>query len=365
VNAARRAATALFAIALRLCPPAFRREYGATMRDDFARAFADESTIHGAAGALAYACGAVTDLVATAFREYAAMFARDLSYALRAIRKTPSFSAVVIATLALAIGANAAVFSILHAVVLSPLPYADPERLVALRPWVGSPSSFSLPDYADVTRAAANELASSAAYELVTLTLTGTGEPQKLLGISATPRLFDVLGVRPELGRFADGRDTAPGAPKTVVLADGLWRTAFGADPHAIGAIARFDGEAYRIVGVAPPDFHQPFRRLGYLPAMFWTVLPENGAGTEYTRGYHEFEAVGRLRPGATLEATRRARPRRRSPLERSCRLAHRVARRLRETAAFRTLRSGRRRASRRVRERREPAAEPRRDARP
>jgi hypothetical protein len=183
------------------------------------------------------------------------------------------------------------------------LPYADPERLVALEPSEKGPLSFSLPDYADVTRAAAGELASSAAYQLTNLTLTGNGEPQKLLGISTTPRLFDVLGVRPELGRFADVHDAMSGAAKTVVLADALWRTAFGADPHAIGSIAHLDGEAYRIVGVAPPDFHQPNARRGFATVHFWTVLPENGAGTEYTRGYHDFEAIARLRPGVTLAA--------------------------------------------------------------
>jgi putative ABC transport system permease protein len=297
---------ALFRAVLLLCPPAFRREYGAAMCDDFALALADERTVHGLIGALTYAIGAMWDLFTTALREYAAMFFRDFTYALRALRKTPSFTAVVVATLALAIGANAAVFSILHAVVLAPIPYADPGRLIALNPYTnGRPFSFSLPNFADISTSLGDLISNSASYTSVEAqTLTGRGEPRILKAIATTSGLFETLGVSPELGRFATADDAKPGSPKTVVLSDALWREAFDADPHAIGSLARLNGEAYRVIGVAPPDFRQPnVDGRGFEPADIWTPLPRDGAGTQYSRGYNTFEAIARLRPGVTLGA--------------------------------------------------------------
>jgi putative ABC transport system permease protein len=294
---------ALFRAVLALCPPAFRREYGGAMCDDFALALADERTVHGFFGALTYALGAMWDLFTTALREYSAMFFRDFTYALRALRKTPSFTAVVVATLALAIGANAAVFSILHAVVLEPLPYADPDRLVTIEPSLrGAPFSFSLPNYAEVVRRNGTSFLSAAAFRYDNETLTGYGPARALTGIATTSGLFETLGVRPELGRFAVEADTARGAAKTVVISDSLWRRAFGADPRSVGSIVKLDGDAYRIIGVAPPDFHQPRNGNGFAAADYWTFLAEDGAGSEYgSRGYNAFSVVARLRPGASL----------------------------------------------------------------
>jgi putative ABC transport system permease protein len=293
----------LFRAVLALCPPGFRREYGAAMCDDFALALADERTVHGYFGTLTYALGAAWDLFTTALREYAAMFFRDFTYALRSLRKTPSFTAVVVATLALAIGANAAVFSILHAVVLAPLPYADPGRLIAIDPFLsGRPFDFSLPDFADITTSLGDSISNSAAYTAVEAqTLTGRGDPRILNAIATTPGLFETLGVSPELGRFATADDTKPGRPKTVVLSDAIWRRAFDADPHAIGSLARLNGDAYHVIGIAPPDFRQPSVGRGFQPADVWTVLPRNGVGTQYSRGYHTFDAIARLSSGVTL----------------------------------------------------------------
>jgi len=298
----------LFGIALALVPANFRREYGAAMRDDFARACAEERAVHGTVGAVIYTLGASGDLLTTAMREYAAMFFRDFSYALRSLRKTPSFTAVVVATLALAIGANAAVFSVLHAVVLAPLPYSDPDRLVALDALDrGKPTNFSLPDYADIARRGGSMFASSAAFEYITHTLTGRGEPRNFQGIATTPRLFDTLGVRPELGRFPSAGETVRGAAKTVVISDALWRSTFGADPSVLGANLRLDGDTYRLIGVAPADFHQPRLGQGFAVAEAWTFLPENGAGTEFDRGYRAFKVVARTQPGTSLATLRPA----------------------------------------------------------
>jgi putative ABC transport system permease protein len=299
----------LFRSALALCPPGFRREYGAAMLDDFARACAEERSVHGTVGAVTYALGASGDLFTTALREYAAMFFRDFSYALRALRKTPSFTAVVVATLALAIGANAAVFSVLHAVVLAPLPYSDPDRLVALEVLEkGKQSNNSLPDYADTVRQAGTVFVSSASFQNTMNTVTGRGEPRTYQGVLATPRLFETLGVRPELGRFPTAHDAVRGTAKIVVISDTLWRSTFGADPNAIGSSVRIDGDSYRLIGVVPANFRQPRPGpQGFVLADIWTFLPENGAGTQYDRGYRSFSEIARLRPGVPIASAQAA----------------------------------------------------------
>ncbi len=300
---------ALFRAFLALCPPSFRREYGSAMCADFARALDDERTVHGSLGAWSYALGALWDLLTTALREFAAMFFRDVTYAVRGLRKTPGFTAVVVATLALAIGANAAVFSILHASVLAPLPYADSERLVTIQALSrGAPFSFSLPNYAEISRRNGASFSSFAAFRYDNATLTGRGPARGLVGVDTTPRLFETLGIRPEIGRFANRADTARGAAKTVVIADRLWRRIFGADPRAVGSIVRLEGDEYRIIGVAPPDFHQPRNGNGFAPVDYWTFLAEDGAGSEYgSRGYNAFNVVARLGRGATLATASRS----------------------------------------------------------
>lgn len=267
---------ALFNVALAVCPPGFRREYGASIRRDFARASAEERDAGGPLAAIRYALEATSDLFLTALREYASMLGRDLAFALRSLLKTPSFSAVVIATLALAIGANAAVFSIMHAVVLAPLPYADADRLVFVEPSQrGLRFDSSLPDFADLMRADEALYESGAAFAMDHVTLSGSGTPEREAHVITTPRLFETLGMRPELGRFGTEADTAKGAPKTAVISDGLWRSRFGADPHILGSVAKLDGVPYEIVGVAPAGFQQPDPPGGFLRLTFGRSLPK------------------------------------------------------------------------------------------
>ncbi len=297
----------LFRLALALCPPGFRREYGAAMCDDYALAYREERTVHGAIGAAAYALGATFDLFTTAVREYAAMLFRDLSYALRTLRKQPLFAITVVVTLALAIGANASIFSILRAVVLAPLPYADPSRLVNLDGRIvhndrivgGEFSAFSLPDYADVIHENESSFASTAAYAGSGATMTGRGTPRSLQVIEVTPKFFTVFGLTPELGRFSAPSDVVHGTPHVVVISDALWRDAFASDPAAIGAPVTLDGIAYRVAAVVPPAFREPVPKRGFEPVDAWTYVPEDGAGTQYaSRGWHDFNVVARLRPG-------------------------------------------------------------------
>ncbi len=146
-------AATLFRLLLYASPASFRDEYGKQMRGDFKDALRDEGRSHGPLAATAFALGAYADILWTGMREHAGMIWRDFIFAVRSLRRTPLFAFIVIATLALAIGANATAFSILRAVVLAPLPYANADRLVAVRASDhGKLGAFSLLNYADVAR---------------------------------------------------------------------------------------------------------------------------------------------------------------------------------------------------------------------
>jgi putative ABC transport system permease protein len=287
-------------------PVEFRRAYGPAMDRDFEDAVRDERQTRGLPAALVFAAGAYADVLVTALKEYAAMLYRDLVFAFRSVRKTPVFAAVVIATLAIAIGANAAVFSILRAVVLAPLPYPHADRLVALQGTrSGDDFGLSLPDVRDL-RDQTRTLASMAAYTRESLTLTGRGEPKRLIAMTATQGLFETLGAAPQLGRFFGSVDQGPGAAPVVVLSDRLWRSVLHAEPGIIGQSLLLDGVAYRIVGVAPAAFAQPSFGHDFTPADVWRLLPFRAVvRDEYNRGAHYFSAVGRLRDNTTIDAAR------------------------------------------------------------
>ena len=187
---------------------------------------------------------------------------QDLRYGLRMLRKSPGFTVVAIFTLALGISANTAIFSVVNAVLLRPLPYPHPGQLVLLpaaNPQHGItdagmsyPSLLELRDHSRVFRAIAG-LASHF------LTLTGRGEPSEARTIVVTENFFSVFDTKPLLGRTllpADGeRDAAP----VAVLSEGIWRSQFGADPKIIGSAATLDMRPYTVVGVMPAEFRTPF----------------------------------------------------------------------------------------------------------
>jgi len=273
------------------------------MRREFAQLVAISFEERGATAALVTTFAVTWDLITTAFVEYVYMLVRDLRYALRSLRRTPLFTAVIVATLAIAIGANAAVFSILDAVVLAPLPYTHPDRLVAIHWYDGASGSVpgSLPDYADVIRGSDGAFAESAAFSFSQMTLTGNGAPRYVVVTIATSDLFGMLGVQPELGTLPTQAQIRPGVAPPVVLADAFWHEAFGADPRVVGRLVRLDGTAYHIAAVAPPTFRQPDIDRGFVPSQVWRFVPDNGLGTPYDRADHQFGVIARLAPGASL----------------------------------------------------------------
>ena len=225
---------------------------------------------------------------------------RDIAYGARLMRKTPGFSAAAVLIVALGIGAVAAIFSVVHGVLLRPLPFAEPDRLVAV--WSTMPR-FNLPraqvhgaDYKVWRRD--NHVFTDIALvrSIANFNLTGTGEPERLFGARISPNLLSVLGVSPVLGRgFREGEDVA-GADRIVLLSHALWERRFGSDPRVVGRTIQLNGLPYAVVGVMGPEFRFPTREF-----QLWTPLTLREAELTRQDGAHDYRAVARLKPGITL----------------------------------------------------------------
>jgi putative ABC transport system permease protein len=233
-------------------------------------------------------------------------FLQDLRYAIRSLLQRPGFTLVATLTLALGIGANSAIFSVLHGVLLRPLPYADPAAIVLPHTrWSANPRGpFSLPEYFDL-REQTRALDRVGAYSNGTLTLTGAGEAERLRAGYVTADALPVLGVAPVLGRGFTAEEDAPGRPAVVVLGDGLWRRRFGGDPAIVGRTLTLDDIPTTVIGIMPPGFQLPSHYA--VPGMeLWTLLQLDPATNRSERGGHWLEVVGRLHPGLTVEAADR-----------------------------------------------------------
>jgi len=225
----------------------------------------------------------------------------DLRFARRALRKRPGFVAAAVLTLALGIGANTAIFSVINAFMLKPLPYPDGERLVEVHntyPGIGLENAgTSIPDYLD-RREQADALEDLALFTWNSFNLASDGPPERLRGLTATPSLFSTLRVAPFLGRAFGDDEAVIGNDKVVVLGHPVWMNRFNGDPGIVGREIRLNGESYRVLGVMPQGFAFPDRNVDvYVPFAF---TPEQVS--DQSRG-HEFSAsIGRLKPGATIE---------------------------------------------------------------
>jgi len=223
----------------------------------------------------------------------------DLKYGLRMLRKSPGFTAVAILTLALGIGANTAIFSFVDAVLLKPLPYPQPERIVSV--WEKPPqfdhnfiSTLNFLDWQQQNRC----FQFLAAIARDTVTLTGSGRPEELNVQRVSARYFKVLGVAATTGRTFSQDEDQIGNDQEVVLSNRIWQSRFGGDPNAIGRKLTLDGKAYTIIGVLPAN--SEFDRTW---AVIW--LPLAFTPATMTRNYHWLSAIGRLEPGVTLKQAR------------------------------------------------------------
>lgn len=220
---------------------------------------------------------------------------RDFRFAVRGLRRAPGFTAAAVVTLAFGLCASTVIFTILYAVLVRPLPYRDPRRLVVLLHEGQFPVSPA--DYLDYRRQATS-FSSLAAAQVSGVTLTDAGDPLRLDGLQVTANLFDALGVPAALGRtFAAGEDE-PGRDRVVVLSNQLWQERFGADSHIIGRRIRLDGEAHTVIGVMPADFRfAPFWATG---ARLWRPL--SLAPRRDDRVGRSLRIFGRLADGVTVE---------------------------------------------------------------
>ncbi|HLW55128.1 MAG TPA: ABC transporter permease [Candidatus Angelobacter sp.] len=222
-------------------------------------------------------------------------FGRDLRYALRLLRKNPGFSAVAILTLALGIGANSAIFSVVNAMLLRPLPFAEPERLVRL--WETQPdhgknvvNAYNFMDWRDNT----HSFEDMAAVSTLEFNLTGGGAPLAVPGDQVSTGYFSILKVNPYLGRTFVPDDGVPGRQR-VILSYGLWQERFGSDPEIVGKTISVDGSPSEVIGVMPRGFSFPKSR-----AQIWGPLPIVRS-QDWLRGRF-LTVVARLKPGVTLQ---------------------------------------------------------------
>jgi putative ABC transport system permease protein len=229
------------------------------------------------------------------------MLWQDIRYALRMLSKSPGFSAVVILTLALGIGANTAIFSVVSAVLLRPLPFPQPDRLVDLRGLdlrtgeTGRPLSY--PDFADL-RTQSQSMETASAYDASTSTLTGSGEPLHIDVGVVSANFLSVLRAKPMLGREFAATEDKPGT-HIVLLSHRLWRTRFASDPKVTEKQVVLDGKPYAIAGVMPPEFQFP---LDSQPMDLWMTVAVEG-DYQAERGSHYLSAIGRLKDGVTMAA--------------------------------------------------------------
>ncbi|MGB7665818.1 MAG: ABC transporter permease [Candidatus Acidiferrales bacterium] len=232
-------------------------------------------------------------------------FLQDVRYALRMLAKSPGFMAIAVLTLALGIGANTALFSVVNGVLLNPLPYPQPQQLVALysRTTTFSESSISYPNFLDWQRDN-RSFAALAAYRGDEFNMTGSGEPERLRTEMVSADFFQILGVQPAIGRLFNAQDDHAGGAPVVLLSEGLWRRRFGASPQMIGQAISLNGTAYTVIGVIPAGFY--FRGNNFRLSDIYVPL---GQWTDTTfldrRVSMGLDAVGRLKPGVTLTQAR------------------------------------------------------------
>jgi predicted permease len=233
-------------------------------------------------------------------------FWHDIRYGLRMLRKSPGFTAVAVLTIALGIGATTAIFSLVDATLLHPLPYPQPEQLVSIEddlPGVGAQDvGMSVPEWHDLERSGIFEYVSPMGGG-GSVNLTGSSQPTRARFLGEAPNYFALLGAKPQLGRAFNPEDRTPGFTLEVLISDGLWRRAFGADPYIVDKNLRLDNDLYRVVGVMPAGYHDPGRTTEERNTEVWLGNNFDAAPAPPPRRESRFlpEAIARIKAGLTI----------------------------------------------------------------
>jgi len=237
-------------------------------------------------------------------KENLSVLKQDLRFALRSLRRQPAFTAIVVITLALGIGANTAIFSVINAVMLTPLPYREPHRLVML--WETRPGSdrplVSYPNFKDWRQRQRGFEDIGVYYPWASFTMTGRGDAERVDGALVSGNYLQLLGVRPALGRLVTPADDSPGSARVALLDNGFFQSRFGGDRSVLGSTLVLDDQAYTVVGVLAPDVRVSYRAGDQNPDV---VLPVGlfAADAPYNRrGQPDLFAVGRLKPDVTVQ---------------------------------------------------------------
>jgi len=239
-------------------------------------------------------------------------FCQDLRYGLRMLRKAPGFTAIAILTMALGIGATTAIFSVVDATLLHPLPYPEAEQLVSIRAdfaGVGAQDvGMSQPEWQDLQHSGIFEFVSPTWFD--ENNLTGSAQPARVRILLVAPNYFALLGIKPQLGRAFNAEDHSPGLLPEVLISNGLWKRAFGSDQHILDKSVSLDTDLYRIVGVMPPGFDAPGRTVEERNIEVWAAtsfygmpLPDN---PPRNRRFLP-TAIARIKPGVTIAQAQNA----------------------------------------------------------
>ena len=314
-----------YALLLKAYPPAFRADVGEEMAAAFADRYQDEAARSRRALAVLWA-RTLWDTARNAIPERMAQrmtdptptaaiagnggtmdtLAQDVRYALRALAQQRAFAIVAVVTLALGVGANAAIFSVVNAMLLRPLPYPAAERVVMVWTTTGNgQAAAAWPEYLD-WRAQSRSFEEMAVARHQSVTLVGGAEPERVTGAFVSSTLFDVVGARPELGRTFRPEETDPTTAQPVaVISHGLWTRRFGADPAILGRTLIFNGQPRAVIGVIGPEFEPgraPFDGW-FMGTEVWLPVADFPNANGLARGQTELGVVARLRPGVTPAA--------------------------------------------------------------
>ena len=292
-------ATRIYRALLRLLPFDFRSEYGREMESVFQEQHREAGRRNGTTGVLRLWWETIVGIFRTAPGEHLAMFGQDAGFALRMMRKSPGFTLAAILTLGLGIGANSAIFSVVNAVLLKPLPYEHGDRLVVLDQRMGMMNqSFSVAEINDY-RAQSRSLGGLVEYHNMNFILLGRSEPERVETGVVSWNYFEVFGVKPLFGRAFRPEDERPGAPAVLLLSHEYWIKSFGGDPTVVNKTFTMNDKIHTVIGVLPPVPQYPDENDVYMPT---TACPfRSRPAAIANRQARMMQVFGRMKPGMSV----------------------------------------------------------------